>query len=131
MKKKVTNVMGLVLTLMLLFTFTVSTFTATAENNMTYDQYLADYLASNSSAQSYINREFYLPYRKYVEDRQNSAVYQGLLSAWEIATFDGSAASKADKAVAYYETILYDTIIGDTSKFPIVNRWTNLNSWIL
>ena len=46
---------------------------------------------------------------------------QGLLSAWEIATFDGSAASKADKAVAYYETILYDTIIGDTSKFPIVN----------
>ncbi len=46
---------------------------------------------------------------------------QGLLSAWEIATFDGSAASKADKAVAYYETILYDTIIGDTNKFPIVN----------
>ena len=121
MQKKITAALGLMITLVMLFTFSVSTFSATAATSTTYDQYLADYLISSAEAQSYINRDYYIPYRKYVEDRKNSDVYQGLLAAWEIATFNGSAASKADKAVAYYETILYDTIVGDTSSFPIVD----------
>ena len=121
MKKKKRIAMSLMVVVMFV-SFVASNIGAAAATAETYDQYLADYLISSSEAQSYIRRDYYLPYRKYVEDRKNSAAYQGLLTAWEVATFSGSAASKANKAVAYYETILYDSIIGDiTSCAPIVN----------
>lgn len=80
-------------------------------DDIAYDFYLADYLLSSEHAQSYINRDYYIPYRKYVEDRKNSDVYQGLLTAWNVATFNGST-NGLKKSVVYYETILYDTFFG-------------------
>lgn len=111
MKKKFTTVVSLLLTVVMLFSLSTSELSASAGINQSYETYLADYLLSSEHSQSYINRDFYIPYRKYVEDRRNSDVYQGLLTAWTIATFDGSV-NGLKKATAYYETILYDTLFG-------------------
>ncbi len=114
-------IISILIVVVMMVTFSSSMLTATASNSNTFDQYLADYLTTAENAQSYINRDYYLPYRKYVEDRKNSTVYMGLIEAWEILTFDGKVGSKTDKAVAYYETILYDAICGNINNFPIIN----------
>lgn len=111
MKKIITTSVGLLITVVMLFSFYSSAFIANASISQSYETYLADYLLTSEYAQSYINRDFYIPYRKYVEDRRNSDFYQGLLTAWTIATFDGSV-SGLKKATAYYETILYDILFG-------------------
>ena len=118
--------------LMMLFSLPIVLGTAgsAATTDQSYDQYLSDYFLSDVTARHYINHDLVLPYRKFVEDRQEP-VFQGLLAAWEIATFDGTAAGKADKAVAYYETILYDTIIGDVeSGLPIIETLNSTASAI-
>lgn len=106
-------------------TFSVGTLEAGAASSESFDTYLADYLLTNESAQSYINRDFKLPYRKYVEDRRNSLAYQSLLEAWEIMTFDGKVADKTGKCVAYYETVLYDTIYGGLDENSELNNITS------
>lgn len=112
MSKKLSAIIGLILAVVMLASFSVGTFEAGAAVSASYDTYLADYLLTNETAQSYINRDFKLPYRKYVEDRRNSLTYTAMLEAWEILTFDAKLADKTGKCVAYYETILYDTIYG-------------------
>lgn len=112
MQKRLSTIIGLLLTVVMLASFSVGTFEAGATVSASYETYLADYLLTNETAQSYINRDFKLPYRKFVEDRRNSLTYTAMLEAWEILTFDAKLADKTGKCVAYYETILYDTIYG-------------------
>lgn len=117
MKRVLITTIDLFLALAMILSFCLypASTTVNATSGVTYDQYFADYIASNSIPQQYINREHYMPYRKYVEDRKNSMVYSGLIFAWKAATFEGDIGEIADKEVAYYETILYDTLIGDIS----------------
>ncbi len=112
MSKKLSAIIGLLLTVVMFASFSIGNFEAEAAVSASYDTYLADFLLNDATAQSYINREYSIPYRKYVEDRRNSLTYTAMLEAWEILTFDAKLADKSGKCVAYYETILYDTIYG-------------------
>lgn len=105
MKKARTSFLGSLAALLVSCVLTFSSVSVSAGNTCTYSQYLADYLASNELAQTYVNRDYQIPYRKFVEDCRDSTVYQGLLASWELLTFDGKAADQASKAVGFYETI--------------------------
>ena len=81
-----------------------------ASNIPTFNQYLADYNYHFNCYDFYKN-EFKMPYRSYVETRKDDPVYQGLLAAWRIATFELSDAAKySNKEIGFYETILYDVL---------------------
>lgn len=126
MQKRLSAIIGLILILVMIVSFSVETFNISAASSESYDTYLADYLLTDKTAQSYINRDFKLPYRKYVEDRRNSLTYTAMLEAWEILTFDAKLADKTGKCVAYYETILYDTIYGGLDGNSELNDLTSV-----
>ncbi|MCM1227982.1 MAG: hypothetical protein NC320_11285 [Clostridium sp.] len=115
MKKKVLSALcaGVMCACSILSQSICSAFSASEKVTDDYQIYLADYICESSVAQDYINRKYSLPYRTYVEDRRESTAYQAMLTAWEIATFDGKIIDGvAEKEVGYYETVLYDTICG-------------------
>lgn len=62
MKKRLSTIIGLLLTVVMLASFSIGSFEAGAAVSDSYDMYLADYLLTNETAQSYINRDFKLPY---------------------------------------------------------------------
>ena len=58
-----------------------------AESRPTFEQYKASYYIKYSPYSWYKSNEFNLPYRTVVETNRSSPAFLGLISAWEIATF--------------------------------------------
>ncbi len=80
------------------------------DEGMTFNQYLADYNYNYNCYNLYKN-EFTSPYRSFAETKMESPVYQGLLAAWRIATFQLSdVTSYSSKEVGFYEAILFDVL---------------------
>lgn len=54
----------------------------------TWNQYKADYYLDYSPYSYYMSDDFNVPYRTIVEENSKSDVFNGLLTAWQIATFE-------------------------------------------
>ena len=93
--------------------------TAAASNN-TYDQYLADFIVTDEYAKSYMTTDCSLPYRTFVEGWRNDTENSVALAAWEALTFDGNIVGYNEKLIAYYQTILFDIILGNDEELPAI-----------
>ena len=102
-----------ILTLCVVVSFTVGVFALQAravDSNLSYDQYKADYYIS-VGYDRYLSSDFTLPYRSIVEGNRNNIAYQGLINAWQIATFNLSDTVQLSKRKAgIYETFLFDIL---------------------
>ncbi|HIU57757.1 MAG TPA: hypothetical protein IAA61_08120, partial [Candidatus Ornithomonoglobus merdipullorum] len=79
----------------------------------TYAQYLADWEYKDGEGKGYnlYAKDLSLPYRSYVETRRYDATFNGLLTAWRIATFELSDIQDfSTKEIGFYESILYDIL---------------------
>ncbi len=102
-----------ILTLCAVVSFVVGAFVLqarAADSNLSYDQYKADYYIS-VGYDRYLSSDFTLPYRSIVEGNRNNIAYQGLINAWQIATFNLSDTVQLSKRKAgIYETFLFDIL---------------------
>ena len=93
-----------------------------SESLISYDQYKADYYRDYSIYEYIMSDDFTLYYRTVVEKNRSSAVYLGLVTAWELATFELSdVAEFSKKRVGYYETFLFDIIYNGLEPQNITN----------
>ena len=82
-----------------------------AEEDMTYEMYKANYYIDYSPYEYYMSDEFTLPYRTQVEKNRESATYNALLIAWQLATFEITDVNEySTRKVGYYESFLYDIL---------------------
>ncbi len=82
-----------------------------AEEDMTYEMYKANYYIDYSPYEYYMSDEFTLPYRTQVEKNRESATYNALLIAWQLATFEITDVNEySRRKVGYYESFLYDIL---------------------
>ncbi|MBS6723284.1 MAG: hypothetical protein KH268_09880, partial [Clostridiales bacterium] len=82
-----------------------------SEEEMTYEQYKADYYINYSPYQYYMSEDFSLPYRTQVEKNRGDAVYNALILAWQAATFEITDLTEySTRKVGYYESFLYDIL---------------------
>lgn len=81
------------------------------ENEVTFEQYKADYYMNYSPYTYFKTEDFKLPYRAIVEKNKNNVAYNGLINAWEIATFNLSDVTEySKKRIGYYEAFLFDIL---------------------
>ena len=70
----------------------------------------------NRSNYQYMTTDYVSPYRFIVDDRKDSIVWNGLLTAWRVATFDiTSEVTNFNKELAYYDTILFNILYDSDS----------------
>lgn len=82
-----------------------------AEEEMTYEKYKADYYINYSPYEYYMSDAFTLPYQTQVEKNRESAAYNALLIAWQLATFEITDVNEySTRKVGYYESFLYDIL---------------------
>ncbi len=82
-----------------------------SENEVTFEQYKADYYMNYSPYKYFKTEDFKLPYRAVVEKNKNNVAYNGLINAWEIATFNLSDVTEySKKRIGYYEAFLFDIL---------------------
>ena len=102
--------MGLAMLISIIAGFCVLN-TKASETNKTFNQYKSDYYINYSAYDYYMSSAFTLPYRTMVEQNRSSIVYQGLINAWQIATFDlSNVMDYSKKRVGYYEAFLFDIL---------------------
>lgn len=81
------------------------------EDMITYEQYKADYYLDYSPYSYNMSSDFTLPYRTTVEKNSSSKVYQTLINAWQVGTFNLSNVTEySKKRVGYYEAFLFDIL---------------------
>ena len=74
-------------------------------------KYKADYYINYSPYEYYMSDAFTLPYRTQVEKNRESATYNALLIAWQLATFEITDVNEySRRKVGYYESFLYDIL---------------------
>ena len=81
------------------------------DEEMTFDQYKADYYMDYSPYKYYMSSDFTLPYRTIVDKNRNSKTYQTLINAWQVTTFNlSNVTDYSKKRVGYYEAFLFDIL---------------------
>ena len=76
------------------------------DEEMTFEQYKADYYMDYSPYKYYMSSDFTLPYRTIVDKNRNSKTYQTLINAWQVTTFNlSNVTDYSKKRVGYYEAM--------------------------
>ena len=78
---------------------------------ISYDEYKADYYLDYSPYDYYMSSDFVMPYRTVVVKNRESLVYQTLINAWQVGTFNLSDITEiSNRKIGFYEAFLFDVL---------------------